>query len=61
MRRQEVQRAIGLSRTTIYSRVKAGTFPEPVRLGARSVGWRVSDIEAFLESPADYRASRRPS
>lgn len=55
MRRIEVERETGLSRSTIYSRVKAGTFPAPVKLGARSVGWRVADIEAFLLAPATYR------
>ncbi|NVH77081.1 AlpA family phage regulatory protein [Paraburkholderia sp. JPY432] len=57
MRRQEVERAIGLSRSTIYNRVKAGTFPAPVKLGAGAVGWRVADIEQFLMSPADYRVT----
>lgn len=57
MRRQDVERAIGLSRATIYSRMKAGTFPAAVRLGARSVGWRVADIEAFLASPSSYKAT----
>jgi predicted DNA-binding transcriptional regulator AlpA len=55
MRRGEVERETGLSRSTIYQRIKAGTFPAPVHLGARSVGWRVSDIEAFLSSPTDYK------
>lgn len=56
MRRQDVEREIGLSRTTIYNRMKEGTFPAAVRLGARSVGWRVADIEAFLANPSAYRA-----
>jgi predicted DNA-binding transcriptional regulator AlpA len=55
MRRAEVEMQTGLSRSTIYQRIKAGTFPAPVHLGERSVGWRVSDIEAFLSSPTDYR------
>jgi predicted DNA-binding transcriptional regulator AlpA len=54
MRRMEVQRETGLSRSTIYKRVKDGTFPAPVKLGERSVAWRVAEIEAFLESPASY-------
>lgn len=56
IRRAEVESETGLSRSTIYQRIKAGTFPPPVRLGVRSVGWRVADIEAFLASPADYEA-----
>ncbi|PTB30503.1 hypothetical protein C9I56_01780 [Paraburkholderia caribensis] len=57
IRRAEVESETGLSRSTIYQRIKAGTFPPPVRLGVRSVGWRVADIEAFLVSPADYEAA----
>jgi predicted DNA-binding transcriptional regulator AlpA len=54
MRRGDVERETGLCRSTIYQRVKAGTFPAPVHLGARSVGWRVSDIDEFLSSPGGY-------
>ncbi|WP_420852567.1 AlpA family phage regulatory protein [Paraburkholderia terrae] len=57
MRRPEVENETGLSRSTIYQRIKAGTFPAPVQLGARSVGWRIADIEAFLSSPASYQAA----
>jgi prophage regulatory protein len=48
-RRQEVEEITGLSRSTIYARIKAGAFPKPVPLGARSVGWLQSDIEAWIE------------
>jgi prophage regulatory protein len=30
--------------TTIYRKIKAGTFPAPVRIGIRRVAWRESDI-----------------
>ncbi|MFM0329099.1 helix-turn-helix transcriptional regulator [Paraburkholderia strydomiana] len=56
MRRVEVESETGLSRSTIYKRVKDGTFPAPLKLGERSVGWRVAEIEAFLASPSDYCA-----
>ena len=46
--------ACGLSRSTIYEMIGRGEFPAPVKLGARAVGWRRSDIEAWL-------ASRRPA
>ncbi|MGF6370781.1 putative DNA-binding transcriptional regulator AlpA/phage terminase small subunit [Paraburkholderia sp. RAU6.4a] len=55
MRRVEVERETGLSRSTIYQRVKDGTFPAPLKIGPGSTGWRVADIEAFLASPAEYR------
>ncbi len=36
---------IGLSRSTIYLRMAEGTFPKPLSLGARAVGWLQTDIE----------------
>ncbi len=43
-----VTQRIGLSRSTIYVRVKEGTFPRPVSLGARAVGWPADDISALI-------------
>lgn len=56
LRRKQVEREVGLSRSTIYQRIKDGTFPRPVRLGARAVGWRMGDIDRFLLDPAGYRS-----
>jgi prophage regulatory protein len=49
MRRAEVERATGLSRATIYAHVAAGTFPPPVKITTKSVGWRTSAIQVWLE------------
>ncbi|WP_228937885.1 helix-turn-helix transcriptional regulator [Paraburkholderia saeva] len=57
LRRKQVECEVGLSRSTIYQRIKDGTFPRPIRLGARAVGWRVGDIDCFLRDPAGYRSS----
>ncbi|MGP8474851.1 helix-turn-helix transcriptional regulator [Burkholderia sp. PR2] len=56
LRRRQVEAATGLSRTTIYYRIKERTFPAPIKLGPRSVGWRAGDIDAFLANPSGYRA-----
>ncbi len=48
LRRKQVESCTGLSRSTIYERVKAGTFPAPVHLGPQSVGWIEAEIEEFL-------------
>jgi prophage regulatory protein len=56
LRRKEVEREVGLSRSTIYERIKAGTFPAPVKLGLRAVGWRAADIDRFLIDPTGYRS-----
>ena len=42
-----VKSRTGLSRSTIYLRIKEGTFPSPVSLGARAVGWPSTDIDAL--------------
>lgn len=48
LRLPAVQSAIGLSRSTIYLRIAEGTFPRPISLGTRAVGWLQSDIEEWL-------------
>lgn len=35
------------SHATIYDRIKRGTFPRPVPIGARSVGWPENEVEAI--------------
>ncbi|MFM0758291.1 helix-turn-helix transcriptional regulator [Paraburkholderia strydomiana] len=55
LRRRQVEARTGLSRSTIYRRMQAGTFPPAVPLGGRLVGWRAADIDAFLVNPARYR------
>ncbi len=40
----------GLSRSTIYARIAGGTWPRPVRLGPRAVGWPASEIDALIRA-----------
>ncbi len=47
LRRPAVQEATGLSRSAIYEMIAKGTFPKPIKLGPRAVGWTDSDIEAW--------------
>ena len=42
---------LGVSRTTLWRRVRDGDLPPPLRLGgpqSRAVGWRRAEIEAWL-------------
>ncbi|WP_417473291.1 helix-turn-helix transcriptional regulator [Luteimonas mephitis] len=50
LRRQMVQARTGLSRSTIYLRVSQGTFPRPIPLGSRAVGWLEDEVEAWLQA-----------
>ncbi|MCC7286476.1 MAG: AlpA family transcriptional regulator [Burkholderiaceae bacterium] len=45
-----VIQATGLGRSTIYRLVARGTFPSPVHLGPRAVGWRWSDLDQWSAS-----------
>lgn len=56
LRRRQVQAKTGLSRSTIYKRMQDGTFPHAISLGGRMVGWRVTEIDQFLQNPARYRS-----
>ena len=51
IRMDEVSKLTGLAKATIYKKVSDGSFPPPIRLGARSVGWRLSDVVAWLQAP----------
>ena len=48
--RQEVEQMVGLSRSTIYDKMRAGTFPLPLKIGAKAVRWRMSEIEEWVNS-----------
>jgi prophage regulatory protein len=37
------------SSATLWRKVKAGTFPQPVKLGPRITAWRVEDIRGLIE------------
>ena len=50
LRLPEVLKMTGLSRTSIWRQIDAGTFPKSVKLGPRAVGWRASDIEEWLRN-----------
>jgi prophage regulatory protein len=48
LRLPAVKASTGLSRSTIYLRVSQGTFPRPVSLGGRAVGWVEEEIQSWL-------------
>src|SRR5439155_10050959 len=50
LRPREVFVRVGLSRTTIWRLVRNGAFPAPRRLSANAVGWRASEVDAWIAS-----------
>ncbi|MBD3652364.1 AlpA family transcriptional regulator [Kangiella sp.] len=49
LRLNEVIVKTKLSRSTIYRFVNEGTFPKPISLGARAVGWSEQQINEWIE------------
>ncbi len=55
LRRKQVESRTGLSRSTIYLRIQQGTFPKPINLGARAVGWVEKEVEEWLRECIESR------
>lgn len=49
LRLKSVISRTGLSRSTIYSYISQGRFPEPVKIGERSVAWTESDVQSWIK------------
>ncbi|KGX50824.1 prophage CP4-57 regulatory family protein [Burkholderia pseudomallei TSV44] len=46
---------VGVKKTTLYRWIREGKFPAPVQLGARSVAWRATDVQQWVESRQSTR------
>ena len=49
LRLRDVCYFLSLSRSTIYKRISEDRFPEPIRLGERSVRWSAGAIEVWAQ------------
>jgi prophage regulatory protein len=50
LREPEVSELTGLSRTTRWRLAKKGRFPAPVPLSEHAVGWKESELQAWIEA-----------
>lgn len=66
LRRKQVEARTGLSRSTIYAKLRHNpkrpsdydpTFPHPVSIGAKAIGWVEAEIVAWLA--AQVKKSRK--
>jgi len=62
IRRKQVEARTGLSRSSIYARLRRNpkrpgdfdpTFPKPISVGAKAVGWIEAEIEAWLTAQVE--------
>ena len=51
LRMPQVLDRVGLKKTVIYERIKASTFPKPIKLGSASA-WHAHEIEAWIVGQA---------
>ena len=56
LRLPETIKRTGKSRSSIYLDIKSGTFPQPIKLGVRSIGFIECEIDDWIDDK--IRASR---
>ena len=49
LRRRDVERITGMSRSSIYRLMQLGDFPRPVKVASTAVRWKETDIAAWIE------------
>ena len=49
LRRPEVEKLTGLSRSTLYLRMSKNTFPKSIPLGGRIVGWTEKSVLQWID------------
>lgn len=48
IRLPEVVATVGLQKSAIYKKIKAGEFPAPIKLGKHASGWLESDVQQWI-------------
>ena len=48
LRRKQVEKRVGLSKSVIYERMATDQFPKCISLGGRAVGWLESEVEDWI-------------
>ena len=48
LRQPQVLVFVPISRSTLWRRIQAGTFPGPVKLSARVTAWRAEDVRRWI-------------
>ena len=50
LRQPQVLVFVPISRSTLWRRIQAGTFPGPVKLSARVTAWRAEDLRNWISA-----------
>jgi prophage regulatory protein len=54
LRMRTVLERTGLSRSTLYRKMRDGTFPNQIQISEHCRGWRESAINRWMADPASY-------
>ena len=54
IRLKEVLQKTGLTRSTLYRKIAARTFPRQIAISTRCIGWRQTDLDDWLRNPLAY-------
>ena len=57
LRRRQVEALTGLARSTLYELMTRGTFPRPIHLGPRAVGWIAHEVNDWLTARVNQTRS----
>ena len=58
---RQVCEYLNISQTTFYEGVKSGVFPKGFAFGAKTIRWRMSDIEAYQRRRCAEEISKTPA
>ncbi len=58
LRRPVVEEKTGKSRSSIYDGIENNTFPAPIKIGPRAVGWLESEVDQWIEDKINESRAR---
>jgi prophage regulatory protein len=59
MRMTDVCSELGVSRASVYRLLQSGSFPKPLKLGKRAIGWERDHIQQWIKSLRSARQTEQ--
>ena len=59
IRLSEVISRTGMSRSSIYERIKDGSFPSPIKITNHAVGWIEKEVDAWISDYGNLTLNKR--
>ncbi|MBD3767950.1 MAG: AlpA family phage regulatory protein [Gammaproteobacteria bacterium] len=54
LRLKALTEMLGVSKGTVYKLMETEGLPKPIRLGANSMAWKLSQVQAWIESRPEF-------